>query len=198
MDNPFFDHPILNSPYEYPKRHWELDDQGQPTQQIIEHRRRASSSHRFLNPKSEKVWRVSNKLSSMKAKDSPLRNSNTISTPSSIGFAKKLTSGEVYRRRRRSLLKPRGYCSIGAITSLTIFAHSFVRSRPLRRSSGLPRSRRISSQEKHTGSPCRSEQRRQPRAPASRAEARHRRRQDYGHGHAHRLANDQRCPPRRK
>jgi hypothetical protein len=24
-DNPFFDHPILNSPYEYPKCHWELD-----------------------------------------------------------------------------------------------------------------------------------------------------------------------------
>ena len=24
----FFDHPILNSPYEYPARHWELDDAG--------------------------------------------------------------------------------------------------------------------------------------------------------------------------
>ena len=22
MTNPFFDHPILNSPYEYPRRHW--------------------------------------------------------------------------------------------------------------------------------------------------------------------------------
>jgi hypothetical protein len=39
--NPFFDHPILNSPYGYPERHWELDDQGQPTQKIIEHRRPA-------------------------------------------------------------------------------------------------------------------------------------------------------------
>lgn len=27
MDNPFFNHPILNSPYEYPARHWELDDE---------------------------------------------------------------------------------------------------------------------------------------------------------------------------
>src|SRR5690348_533764 len=36
MANPFFEHPILNSPYEYPKRRWELDDQGQPTQQVIE------------------------------------------------------------------------------------------------------------------------------------------------------------------
>jgi type III restriction enzyme len=46
MSNPFFEHPILNSPYEYPKRHWELDEQGQPTQQIIERRRRAE----FITP----------------------------------------------------------------------------------------------------------------------------------------------------
>ena len=35
MANPFFDHPILNSPYESPPRHWELDEHGQPTQQIV-------------------------------------------------------------------------------------------------------------------------------------------------------------------
>ena len=46
MSNPFFEHPILNSPYESPSRHWELDDQGQPTQQIIESRRRAE----FITP----------------------------------------------------------------------------------------------------------------------------------------------------
>ena len=46
MSNPFFDHPILNSPYEYPTRYWELDDQGQPTQRIIESRRRAE----FITP----------------------------------------------------------------------------------------------------------------------------------------------------
>jgi type III restriction enzyme len=39
MDNRFFEQPILNSPYEYPAQHWELDDQGQPTQRIIESRR---------------------------------------------------------------------------------------------------------------------------------------------------------------
>ncbi len=37
--NQFCDRPILNSPYSCPERHWELDDQGQPTQKIIEHRR---------------------------------------------------------------------------------------------------------------------------------------------------------------
>ncbi len=46
MDNQFFEKPILNSPYNYPIRHWELDAQGQPTQQIIETRRRAE----FITP----------------------------------------------------------------------------------------------------------------------------------------------------
>jgi type III restriction enzyme len=46
VENPFFDHPILNSPYKCPTRHWELDDDGQPTQQIIERRRRAE----FITP----------------------------------------------------------------------------------------------------------------------------------------------------
>jgi len=46
MTNPFFEHPILNSPYDYPSRHWELDASGQPTQQILEIRRRAE----FITP----------------------------------------------------------------------------------------------------------------------------------------------------
>lgn len=46
MLNPFFERPILNSPYAYPTRHWELDDHGQPTQRIIERRRRAE----FITP----------------------------------------------------------------------------------------------------------------------------------------------------
>jgi len=46
MDNRFFEQPILNSPYEYPPRHWELDSSGQPTQQIIGKRRRAE----FITP----------------------------------------------------------------------------------------------------------------------------------------------------
>ena len=41
MDNRFFEQPILNSPYDYPSRYWELDASGQPTQEIIENRRRA-------------------------------------------------------------------------------------------------------------------------------------------------------------
>ena len=42
----FFEQPILNSPYRSPTRHWELDPDGQPTQQINKRRREA----RFLTP----------------------------------------------------------------------------------------------------------------------------------------------------
>jgi type III restriction enzyme len=46
MDEHFFERPILNFPYGYPARHWELDGQGQPTGQIIEARRTAQ----FITP----------------------------------------------------------------------------------------------------------------------------------------------------
>ena len=42
MSNRFFTCPILNSPYEYPARHWELDSSGQPTGEVLEARRSAS------------------------------------------------------------------------------------------------------------------------------------------------------------
>ena len=46
MDDRFFTNPIVNSPYEYPREHWELDEQGQPTQKTIAGRRSA----RFITP----------------------------------------------------------------------------------------------------------------------------------------------------
>ena len=54
MNTPFFEKPILNSPYGYPSRHWELDDQGQPTQRIIENRRRADFITPVPKPKKRK------------------------------------------------------------------------------------------------------------------------------------------------
>ncbi len=42
----FFDQPVLNSPYEVPARHWELDESGQPTDRLLERRREVS----FLTP----------------------------------------------------------------------------------------------------------------------------------------------------
>ena len=46
MTDQFFEHPILNSPYQCPTRHWELDASGQPTQRVSESRRRAD----FITP----------------------------------------------------------------------------------------------------------------------------------------------------
>ena len=42
MSKDFFNSPTLNSPYEYPSRHWELDEEGQPTNNVIETRRSVS------------------------------------------------------------------------------------------------------------------------------------------------------------
>src|SRR5258707_14843440 len=55
MSEPFFDHPILNSPYEYPVKHWELDESGQPTQKVIEQRRRAKFITPIPKPKKPKA-----------------------------------------------------------------------------------------------------------------------------------------------
>ena len=54
MNNQFFEKPILNSPYGYPARHWELDEAGQPTQRIIETRRRAEFITPIPKPKKRK------------------------------------------------------------------------------------------------------------------------------------------------
>ena len=54
MADDFFTKPILNSPYEYPARHWELDDKGQPTQKVIEQRRRAEFITPIPKPKKRK------------------------------------------------------------------------------------------------------------------------------------------------
>ena len=46
MSDQFFAHPIINSPYAVPARHWELDADGQPTQKVVERRRPAE----FISP----------------------------------------------------------------------------------------------------------------------------------------------------
>ena len=46
MGDTFFERPIRNSPYHYPTQHWELDGDGQPTNELIPRRRRAE----FITP----------------------------------------------------------------------------------------------------------------------------------------------------
>jgi type III restriction enzyme len=54
MSNLFFEQPILNSPYECPSRHWELDEHGQPTQKVVDSRRRAEFITPIPKPKKRK------------------------------------------------------------------------------------------------------------------------------------------------
>ena len=46
----FYEKPILNSPYEYPGEHWELDKDRHPTNKVIESRRPASFPSMRLLP----------------------------------------------------------------------------------------------------------------------------------------------------
>jgi type III restriction enzyme len=55
MEERFFTQPILNSPYEYPSRHWELDPTGQPTQKIIDRRRGAEFITPIPKPRKQKA-----------------------------------------------------------------------------------------------------------------------------------------------
>jgi type III restriction enzyme len=55
MDNRFFEKPILNSPYSYPSQHWEIDENGQPTQQIINKRRAAKFITPIPKPRKQKT-----------------------------------------------------------------------------------------------------------------------------------------------
>lgn len=54
MSNAFFQRPIFNSPYYYPRSHWELDMDGQPTEKITPERRMCSCGTPFPKPKTRK------------------------------------------------------------------------------------------------------------------------------------------------
>jgi type III restriction enzyme len=58
----FFERPILNSPYDYPAQHWELDPDGQPTNQIIAQRRRAEYITPIPKPKKRRSQGIQGEL----------------------------------------------------------------------------------------------------------------------------------------
>ncbi len=55
MTQSFFEKPILNSPYAFPARHWELDAAGQPTNRIVETRRRSDLVTPVPKPKKQRA-----------------------------------------------------------------------------------------------------------------------------------------------
>ncbi|MGH3040903.1 MAG: restriction endonuclease, partial [Gaiellaceae bacterium] len=58
----FFSHPILNSPYAPPLRHWELDPDGQPTANIIENRRRSDLITPVPKPKKRRSSKAQSQM----------------------------------------------------------------------------------------------------------------------------------------
>ena len=53
VERPFFTNPILNSPYECPSRHWELDGSGQPTGRVLPERRHVTLITPIPKPKTK-------------------------------------------------------------------------------------------------------------------------------------------------
>ena len=68
MANPFFDQPILNTPYEMPSRYWELDRDGQPTQKIIPGRRIADFITPIPKPRKSKKGKESESESAIQTR----------------------------------------------------------------------------------------------------------------------------------
>ena len=105
--NPF-SHPILNSPYECPMRHWELDAHGQPTQKIIEARRRAEFITPIPKPKKrkaaaqEEIVFDEGKGSRRRSSSTTPRSSTRCATRSSDGEPCPPHSGRSRRRRPAS------------------------------------------------------------------------------------------------
>lgn len=58
MSDLFFEKPILNSPYQRPTQHWELDPNGIPTEKIIGERRPANFITPIPRPRKQKNPRI--------------------------------------------------------------------------------------------------------------------------------------------
>lgn len=52
--NQFFEHPVLNNPYEQSKLHWELDPSDQPTKQVLPYGRSAEFITLIPKPRKRK------------------------------------------------------------------------------------------------------------------------------------------------
>ena len=197
--NRFFDQPILNSPYEYPTRHWELDDEGQPTQQIIETRRRAEFITPIPKPKKRKGSATRSSSSSTRAKGSRPRQQQY--DPTSI--INELRQQVDQWRASAQPERLAGHAGNGppapALAAPRLQRHPPVllpgRSgrdghladggRPAIGKTGKRFLEHLANANNDAN----------PELDAAGAEARDRRRQDHGHGDADRLADDQRRAP---
>ena len=87
MSNPFFDHPILNSPYEYPRGTGNSMTRASRPSRSSRAAAGPSSSRRSRSRRSERVSRATSRSSSTKAKGFRRRNSSTTRPRSSTRSA---------------------------------------------------------------------------------------------------------------
>ena len=131
MSTQLFEKPILNSPYEYPRRHWELDSTGQPTQNIAEQRRIAEFITPIPKPKkrkqnkkqSEFVFDEGHGISTEAQQYDPTPIINALRRDVDIWRAIPSPATGKYPRKLVDCF------STGAVTSSTAFVHSFAKSK---------------------------------------------------------------------
>lgn len=189
--NPFFDKPILNSPYEYPRRHWELDASGQPTQAIVERRRRAEFITPIPKPKKHKkkgkqadfVFDEGKGLSAKGQQYDPTSIINEVrqavdswrELPQSQWQVTPETARLLQHWRHHAFAEVRPFfCQVEAVETAIWLTEV---------APGTARGKRLLD---HLAAAS------QPRTRPPRAQARDRRRQDHGDGEAHRLAGNRR------
>ena len=135
MNTQFFERPILNSPYEYPRRHWELDESGQPTSGIIDRRRRVS----FITPIPKPKKRGQREIVFDEAAAALETGSQQYDLMEVINDLRRRV--DAWRAipdpgKWRVTPKTAGFSNIGAATASAASGLSSARSRPWRPSSG--------------------------------------------------------------
>ena len=139
MTDPFFERPILNSPYEIPARHWELDATGQPTQQIAPSRRRAEFITPIPKPKKQKGSAKQESLLFDEGKGLSTQEQQYDHTAVINAVRQEVDKWRArYPTRTTGALplKLRGCCSTGGITSSAACDPSSARSRRSKPPSG--------------------------------------------------------------
>lgn len=199
MSNDFFEQPILNSPYEYPSRHWELDEEGSPTSRIIDARRDAKfvtpipkprqrngapagqdDDQRELNftPGEEDDYDLTSRINEVRAAVDRWRK---------LDGSQRQVTPETARLLHHWRNHPFGdirpfFCQIEAVETLIWLTENGTPGRRRQATAVQPEARQRSGQSSHR---------------SSGAQARHRRRKNHGNGDDHRMANCQRpAPPR--
>ena len=189
----FFADPILNSPYDAPTRHWELDDAGRPTGRIVASRRRAEFVAAVPGQAAERqpdlldlsdltdeaalqtaIAEVRAEVDRWRALPNPLDWRVTPETRRLL---------EHWRDPDPDGLRP-FFCQVEAVETAIWLTEVAPQARQARHGASSTSSRDAN-------------ERRQPRPLPPRDEDGDRRRQDDRHGHADRLAGGQRRPPAR-